>query len=391
MHLQYKLSKGTEVVRTDIKVGDDTLPFFNVLIWQKEMASMVVSGSIVLLQNVRIIKFHEIVEARTVQCSSLHCLVHPEELKTSIGVDDIIGSSRAGVQTKEKLRKVIEWVYQAGSSIHNAASHRYQHIINWKVHKERVSQDFVSLSQVLHLAHSCKATFLASVGELFLPLNSGLIKKSEERMFVSRRLCLTGDEKLADDLICNGCQLCGSPLHSQSGLATEQSTLTLYCQNNSKYLHKIGPIYRPFMLYIWDDSDCIPLLVKNKAAEIIFGNLKAETVHSCYRSQKHGSTPNTNKGHKKDHRNSKALAHTTASDRGIFVSQVVEENLGLNENKSFDDPNFYLIWLILLKILVQQGRNSPLRFKVEVNVDKDNESGRFELVSLSMPCFETMR
>lgn len=75
--VQYKLSKGGEVIRTDIQVGDDTLPFFSVSLWKKQMGTMVVAGDILLLQNVKITKFGHAVEARTVEWSSLVSLVHP--------------------------------------------------------------------------------------------------------------------------------------------------------------------------------------------------------------------------------------------------------------------------------------------------------------------------
>lgn len=49
--MQYKLSKGGEVIRTDIQVGDDTLPFFSVSLWKKQMGTLVDAGDILLLQS----------------------------------------------------------------------------------------------------------------------------------------------------------------------------------------------------------------------------------------------------------------------------------------------------------------------------------------------------
>lgn len=51
MVLQYKLSTGGEVIRTDIQVGDDTLPFFSVSLWQKQLAAKAVAGDVILLQS----------------------------------------------------------------------------------------------------------------------------------------------------------------------------------------------------------------------------------------------------------------------------------------------------------------------------------------------------
>ncbi|XP_015165580.1 uncharacterized protein [Solanum tuberosum] len=52
--IQYKLWRrkgGAEVIRTDIQVADDTRPFFPVTIWNKQLASTLVAGDIVLLQS----------------------------------------------------------------------------------------------------------------------------------------------------------------------------------------------------------------------------------------------------------------------------------------------------------------------------------------------------
>lgn len=85
---------------------------------------------------------------------------------------------------------------------------------NWKLPEERKSKDCFLLSEVLRLTDVCKAVFYASVGEIFLPLIATTLGEPEkEKMFISRRLYKTGDSSLATDLICTGCQLCGSPLN----------------------------------------------------------------------------------------------------------------------------------------------------------------------------------
>ena len=111
-------------------------------------------------------------------------------------------------------------------------------------------------------------------------------------------------------------------------------------------------------LYVWDESECIPLLVKNKAAEILFGNIKAEKIYSNYSCQKSNFHPNSN----------------VAESSGAF---------GKGERPS---KNIYLIWLIFLKMLLEQGKNSPLKFEVMVNTSMDKENERFEMVSSSFPC-----
>ena len=105
--------------------------------------------------------------------------------------------------------------------------HNRQHSINWIVHEERGSQNCLSLLEVSRLIDSSKATFYASIGEIFLPLTwKHLYESEEERMFISRRLCTMGDNNLVEDLICNGCQLCGSPLNNESGYAKYSGQLS---------------------------------------------------------------------------------------------------------------------------------------------------------------------
>ncbi|XP_052201056.1 uncharacterized protein LOC127807349 isoform X2 [Diospyros lotus] len=381
--VQYKLSKGGEIIRTDIQVGDDTRPFFSVSVWQKQIGSVAFAGDIVLLQNVSITKFQDVVEAKTVHCSSLQCLV-PHESLVSKGVEDIIGACQVGARTKEKLRKVIEWVKQAGYTFHNR---QRQKLINWKLHEERDSLDCFSLLEVSRLTDSVNATFYASIGEIFLLLKwKNLHESNGERMFISRRLSIMGDKDLAEDFICTGCQLCGSPLTSESGSNSNKNAVPLYCQKSSNHLHMINLIYRPFMLYVWDDSKYIPLLVTNKAAELLFGNIKAEKVQSCYRAQKHDPVPKTSDNVVKTHCSDARSPDPNPADKSR-APPGTDKSSGQKEKQKTKTPDYYTIWITLLKILMQREKNGPLKFKVTVNVDRDLESGRFEMVSVTMPCF----
>ncbi|XP_075647494.1 uncharacterized protein LOC142618439 isoform X2 [Castanea sativa] len=217
--VQYKLSKGgggDQVIRTEIQVGDNTRPFFPVSLWHKQM-QLSTPGDVILLQNVKIAKFGDFVEARTVQCSSLQRLIHPHGSLLSKGIDDLIANCRVGTTTKEKLRKVVEWLQRSGSTLCNLNLYSDQkkgHFLrNWKVREETKSRDCYSLSEVSRLSNSCEAVFHASVGEIFLPFTQQPLGDSKkEKMFISRRLYKTGDTSLVEDLICTGCQLCGSPL-----------------------------------------------------------------------------------------------------------------------------------------------------------------------------------
>lgn len=119
---QWRSSKGRSIIRTDIQVGDDTRQYFGVSVWQKSMGSMISVGDVILLQNVKIVKFGDIVEARTVQWSSLLCLIHPYELLISKDIEELVAGCRVGITSKDKLRKVIKWVQQSKPNICNINS-----------------------------------------------------------------------------------------------------------------------------------------------------------------------------------------------------------------------------------------------------------------------------
>ncbi|CAK9147279.1 unnamed protein product [Ilex paraguariensis] len=278
-------------------------------------------------------------------------------------------------------------------SLHVTFPQKRQPSINWKVYEEPQCQDCSSLLEVSHLTDSCKATFHASVGELFVPISFKCLDESEEeRMFISRRLHIMGEKNLVEDLICTGCQLCGAPLNLEFRSSIKQETIPLYCQKSSNRLHIVGLIYRPFMLYVWDDSKYIPLLVTNKAAELLFGNIRAEIVHSCHRRQNHRENHDMDSGHQDNDSYAQATLQSNAAGRDISNSRSTGTAKGfrLKGKRQFgENLNFYLIWVILLKMLLLPGKNSPLKFKVKVNATRDWESGRCEMVSVTMPCFRT--
>lgn len=127
------------MIRTDIQVGDDTLPFFSVSLWQKQMAAMFVAGDVILLQNVKIAKFGNIVDAKTVQFSSLIRLIHPYESLVSKGVDELAEECRAGITMTQKLRKVIKWVQRTGPALYHIRSHGFEIVIKNNLHCLRES------------------------------------------------------------------------------------------------------------------------------------------------------------------------------------------------------------------------------------------------------------
>lgn len=366
-------------------MADDTRPFFPVTIWNKQLASTLLAGDIILLQNVKITRVGGLIEARTVHCSTLQCIVHSYKPLASKGVDDLVRSCRIGTASKDKLQKIITWLQQgAALELEN-----HQASINWKVHEETKSQDCISLKDLSYLPDSCKATLYACVGELFLPITWRHLPESDvESMFISKRLYVHSDCNVADDLITAGCHLCGTPLSCESGSGSIKNASSLYCQESSNHLHAVSMIYRPFMLYVWDDSMYASLLVKNKAAEVLFGNIRAEEVFSCYKRLKDGNNHASNLVCRRAGRAESTVVEHSVAGEGISVTDNSCTNAGkeLKEKNKVDGrPNCYLVWLILLKLLLQQNNQSPLKFKVTINATRDRECGRYEMTSVSLP------
>ncbi|XP_050365874.1 uncharacterized protein LOC126784454 [Argentina anserina] len=392
--LQYKLSNGGEVIRTDIQVGDETRPFFSVSLWQKQMASTAVYGDVVLLQNVKVVKYRDVVEAKTVTQSSLHRLLHPYDSVLTKGADELIEGCRVGVVVKEKLRKVVEWVKKSDvSRLHSSRLQQRQFPRNWKLPEESEKfEDCYSISQLSRLTNSCKAVFDASVAEIFMPLAECESSGDKEDMFVSRRLTKRGDPGLVRHLICTGCRMCGLPLEVNSGNTSKQNAAALICSESSDRHHVISLIYRPFMLYVWDHSDYAPLRVKNKAAELLFGNIKAERVYSCYKEKPHDGEVDFRDPDTETSASAESNSQPKAVERVLVsCSSAVEKKSSDSEGKLDFERNMdlYRIWLILLKAMLQQRTNSPLKLVVNVNASLDRENGRFEMVSVQMPCLST--
>lgn len=135
---------------------------------------------------------------------------------------------------------------------------------------------------------------------------------------------------------------------------------------------------------MWDESEYLPLLIRNKAAELLFGNIKAERVYSCYRGQKTGQNCDQKNHCTETIPKATGKAVVDSCPSGADESQQVAGKH--NHHKNVD---LHLIWLIVLKILLQQGKNSPLKFEVTVDTSLEVENGRFEMVSVSIPCMRT--
>ncbi|KAK9219697.1 hypothetical protein WN943_008343 [Citrus x changshan-huyou] len=88
----------------------------------------------------------------------------------------------------------------------------------------------------------------------------------------------------------------------------------LYRERCSNRRHAVGLIYRPFMslwlftavIYVGDELEYMPLLIRNKAAEFLFGNIRAERVYQCYRGKDHDQSPHPGGVQKENHYTPKA-------------------------------------------------------------------------------------
>ncbi|XP_027093073.1 uncharacterized protein [Coffea arabica] len=342
--------------------------------------------------DVKVARFRDVIEVRTDHCSLIQSLVRSDELLVSKGIDEAMKDCRIGITAKNKLHKVIEWLQRAGLASHdvelNSDQSNKQMFINWKMHEEVQHKDCFSLMQLEHLPDASKATFHASVGEIFLPITWRHIPESEvEKMFISRRMYMLGDRDFIEDLICNGCQLCGTPLSSEFGPPMKQNSFPLYCRKSQNGLHALSMIYRPFLLYVWDDSQCLPLLVANKAAEMLFGKIPAEKVYCGYIREKHRRDTSANfvYGQNLSCERTANNLNVAKSAIGNPSSSSIDGKRRLKMKQVFSNANQYLIWLLLLKLLFKQGKNSPLKFHVKVNSSRDPETERYEVLSISMP------
>ncbi|KAL2893197.1 Pyridine nucleotide-disulfide oxidoreductase domain-containing protein 1 [Bienertia sinuspersici] len=375
--LQYK--SGRLLRRTDIDVGDETRPFFCISIFNDHLASAVTAGDILFFRNVKVIRYGSMVEARSVEYTSILRLIHPYATILSRGVDDLVSSCQLVVGTaKDKLRKVINWVHHSTSNTTLALSNMTTSASNvnalvspnWKLHQHQKATQCFLLSQLLHLSTPCKALFYGSVAQVLCHHPDS--HKQKLLLSIDSLSSSTKTDMIVQHMICIGCLFCGSPLPSPS-------TTPLCCPNNYNRPHTVGFIYSPFLLYIWDNSEYVPLLVTNKAAEVLFGNITAEKVYQSYKG--HMDYPNLKNSCKAQ---VNAQDDRTVEKKGTALSSSVGSELRVT-NHDVKSLNFYLMWLIVLRMLLLKGKNSSLKFEALVNPCLALEDGRFQMISVSMP------
>ncbi|KAL6845720.1 hypothetical protein ACP4OV_024295 [Aristida adscensionis] len=393
--------------KTIVEVGDDTRSSFSVSLWSSKHSSTITAGDVLLLQNIKIVEFRNGLEGRASQISAVQVLlnskdvIQPEykvaarlrlsefrelliaeisvfpisvvqcmgcspftrtfpvgkerdiEISVTVynfalasisGIGELIFNCKVGDATKSKLRKVAEWILHTKCTLGENRPQLQVGMQNWKEGKEKASTAILSTSELLLQSELCNG-------------NLSVIEK----------LSLVEHNDIVRDFVTTGCKLCSLPLHLKNFRG--ESTFPVDCPNNPKYLHMLGQIYNPFMIYVQDQSGQIPLLVRNKAAEILFANITAEDVSECYKNH-----------------HCMLLESSESGNLGTPGMLAGTANKGITKRKrTKEKPDFHLIWLIMIKCLLKQGKNSPFCFQISVNPEKNVEDGRFELISFTMP------
>uniref|UniRef100_A0A1D1XSD4 Ferrochelatase n=2 Tax=Anthurium amnicola TaxID=1678845 RepID=A0A1D1XSD4_9ARAE len=380
IQVKFRASNRGAMHRTLIQIGDNTRAFFCLSIANNHLGSTMHAGDVVLLQNVKLARYAEVFEAVATQISSVQVLIHSCQLVSMIGVDELIACCKVGINTREKLKKVVEWAHKTESLLRSIKQVPYhngkQSTKNWKSQEENKSRNCTSVSEVLCLTESCKINFLACIGEIILQ-SQRPHEVVKNKLLLGKRLLRKADS-IVEDIICTGCTRCGCPINSR---LLDGMEFPLYCQNSGDYHHSVSFIYQPLLLYVWDHSKHITLLVRNKAAEMLFGNITAEDVYKCFEVVKldalRKQEPRPNDGGPLY----SEIPNGTESTNGSQQLECRKVAKHTDYTKKLDS---YSIWLLLIKLLLH-NENSPFKFEVSVNLETDKDSGRFELVSLTMP------
>ncbi|ONM17049.1 hypothetical protein ZEAMMB73_Zm00001d003495 [Zea mays] len=281
-HQEQNAATGRTYQRTIAEVGDDTRSSFSVSLWSSKHNSTIIAGDVLLLQNIKIVQFRNGLEGRASQMSSVQVLLNSKDLLDTEpeGICELISSCKVGNATKSKLRKVAEWIIHTKCAL--GESHHQMQVVskNWKLAKENESAHFLSISELISQRKLCNINIYACIGKMVLV--SSPTSPLKVNLSVIDRRSFKEHSDIVRDLVTAGCKLCGSPLYHKN--LHEENTFALDCPNNPKYLHVPGQIYRPFLIYIYDQSGQVPLLVRNRAAETLFANITADDVSECHNS-----------------------------------------------------------------------------------------------------------
>ncbi|XP_044966701.1 uncharacterized protein LOC123426867 isoform X2 [Hordeum vulgare subsp. vulgare] len=328
-HQEQNAATGRTYQRVILEVGDETRSSFSVSLWSNNTSSSIVAGDVLLLQR----------------------------------IDEFLINCKLGNATRSKLRRVSEWIVHTKRT--RAENHQQVMSKNWKERIKNDSADFLSISELLPQSKPCNLNIHASIGKIVLM--GSLRPELKGQLPVIEKHSLNGHNDIVRDFITTGCKLCGLPLYQKN--LHGDSTYPIDCPDNPKYLHVVGQIYKPFMIYVQDQTGQVPVLVKNKVAEILFSNINADDVSECYKSRHCMLVDTCDSG-----QSSTCGMLDGSGKTGIAKRKRTKHKL-----------DFHLIWLIVMKCLLNQGKNSPFCFQISVNPGRNVEDGRFELISLTMP------
>ncbi|CAO2035260.1 unnamed protein product [Urochloa humidicola] len=361
-HQEQNAATGRTYQKTIVEVGDDSRSSFCVSLWSSKQSSDIIAGDVLLMQNIKIVEFRSGLEGRASQISAVQVLLNSKELMNPQG--ELIASSKVGDATKSKLRRVMDWSLSTKCAL--GESHQQLQVTskNWKEAKEKESTGSFCISELLSQRKLCNMNVYAWIAKMVLA--SSPASHSKGHLSVIDVHSLKQHNDIVRDFIIAGCKLCGSPIYHKN--LGGENTFPIDCPNNPKYLHVPGQIYKPFMIYVYDQSGQVPLLVRNKAAEILFANIIADDVSECYKRP--------------------MLLETYVKSGNLRTSGTIDDSSSKEITKRIkieQKPNFHEIWLVMIKCLLNQGSNSPFCFQILINPEKNVEDGRFELVSLTMP------
>ncbi|KAI5013751.1 hypothetical protein ZWY2020_040637, partial [Hordeum vulgare] len=270
-----------------------------------------------------IVEFINGLEGRASQMTAVQILMDPKDLVQPEGIDEFLINCKLGNATRSKLRRVMSK--------------------NWKERIKNDSADFLSISELLPQSKPF--------------LMGSLRPELKGHLSVMDKHSLNGHNDIVRDFITIGCKLCGLPLYQKN--LHGDSTYPIDCRDNPKYLHVIGQIYKPFMIYVQDQTGQVPVLVKNKVAEILFSNINADDVSECYKSRHCMLVDTCDSG-----QSSTCGMLDGSGKTGIAKSKRTKHKL-----------DFHLILLIVMKCMLNQGKNSPFCFQISVNPGRNVEDG----------------
>ncbi|EMS67999.1 hypothetical protein TRIUR3_20461 [Triticum urartu] len=229
--------------------------------------------------HIKIVEFRNGLEGRASQMSAVQILMNSKDLVQPEGIDEFIINCKVGNATRSKLRRVSEWIVHTKRT--RAENHQQVMLKNWKERMKNDSTDLLSISELLPQSKPCNLNIYASIGKIVLMGSLGPEMKGQ--LSVIEKHSLNGHNDIVRDFITTGCKLCGLPLYQKN--LHGGSTYPIDCPDNPKYLHVVGQIYKPFMIYVQDQTGQVPVVVKNKVAEALFSNISADDVSECYNSR----------------------------------------------------------------------------------------------------------